>query len=51
MYEQGMYEPDELAGDAFPTELTDSEARHGEGEGAYIMTGFHSQYDFNYFDL
>jgi hypothetical protein len=51
MYEQGMYESDELAGDAFPTELTESEARHAEGEDAYIMTGFYSQYDFNYFDL
>jgi hypothetical protein len=51
MYEQGMYGPDELAGDAFPTELTDSDARRGDGEGAYVMTEFYSQYDFNYFDL
>ena len=51
MYEHGIYEPDELAGDAFPTELIDSGARYGEGEDAYIMTGFYRQYDFNYFDL
>jgi hypothetical protein len=51
MYD-GTYEPDELAGDAFPTELIDSGAvRHGDGEDAYVMTGFYPQYDFNYFDL
>jgi hypothetical protein len=52
MYELGMYEPGELAGDAFPTELSDSAGRQGgDGEDGYAMTGFYPQHDFNYFDL